>query len=184
MIIPGTPPGTDTTRGARIAERGVRVRRNGREQHGGVPVGHRASIGRMRIGAQDVDIEAPSSPRRVDWTHEPAAEVAGVVRRRLREVLARWGVPEDVVDDAMLVVTELVANVVDHAMTSFRLVVHLTGSVLRIAVADGSPELPVLRPFDPQARRGRGLQVIGSVARKWGCDQHEGGKVVWAELAV
>jgi anti-sigma regulatory factor (Ser/Thr protein kinase) len=138
----------------------------------------------MRIGEQDVDIEASRAPWRVDWTHEPAAEVAGVVRRRLRDVLTHWGVPEDVVDDALLVVTELIANVVDHAMTSFRLVVHLTGSVLRVAVADGSEELPVVRPFDPRARRGRGLQVIGSVARKWGCDQHEGGKVVWAELAV
>ncbi len=131
-----------------------------------------------------MNIEASRSPRQVDWTHEPAAEVAGLVRRRLRDVLGHWGVPEDVVDDALLVVTELVANVVDHAMTSFRIVVHLAGSVLRIAVADGSTKLPVLQPFDPQARRGRGLQVIGSVARKWGCDEHEGGKVVWAELAV
>jgi len=56
--------------------------------------------------------------------------------------------------------------------------------VLRISVADDSAHPPVLRPFDPRARRGRGLQVIVGVARGWGCDEHEGGKVVWVELDV
>jgi len=60
--------------------------------------------------------------------------------------------------------------------TPFRLVVQRAGSVLRISVADDSAHPPVLRPFDPRARRGRGLQVIVGVARGWGCDEHEGGR--------
>jgi two-component sensor histidine kinase len=84
----------------------------------------------------------------------------------------------------VLVVEELVANVVDHARTRFRLVVRLTGRVLRLAVRDSAAGLPQVRPFDPYASRGRGLQVVDTVAQRWGCDRHEHGKTVWADLAV
>ena len=116
--------------------------------------------------------------------HEPEAAVSPQIRRSLRSLLTAWGIAESVVDDAVLVVEELVANVVDHGRTRFRLVVRLTGRVLRLAVRDSGAGLPQLRPFDPYASRGRGLQVIGSVAERWGCERHERGKTVWADLAV
>jgi hypothetical protein len=62
--------------------------------------------------------------------------------------------------------------------------VHLVGSVLRIAVRDCSEQSPRIQPFDAHARRGRGLQLVATLARDWGCDHHARGKTVWAELAA
>ena len=123
-------------------------------------------------------------PPSVDCVYEPARGVDGLIRRGLRDVLTGWGLSEDAVEDALLIVSELVANVVDHASTPFRLVVRLSGPVLHIEVADRSTHPPVCRPFKSLAARGRGLQVIGVLARNWGYDQHEEGKSVWADLTV
>ncbi len=127
-----------------------------------------------------VDTACP--PRSMTSMHEPVATVAGQIRRRLRALLTGWGVSGDTVDDALLVVEELVANVLDHARTRFELIVRLSGSVLHLAVHDTSPGAPQIRPFDPQASRGRGLQLVETLADRWGCDADAVGKTVWAEL--
>lgn len=116
--------------------------------------------------------------------HEPEATVGRQIRRTLRTLLTGWGIAADVVDDTLLVVEELVANVIDHARTRFQLVVELTGQVLHVAVRDSGGGLPQLRPFDPDAARGRGLQVIEKLAQSWGWDAHERGKTVWVDLAA
>ena len=112
-----------------------------------------------------VDTACP--PRSMTSTHEPVATVAGQIRRRLRTLLTGWGLSADTVDDALLVVEELVANVLDHARTRFQLIVRLTGSVLHLAVHDGSSGSPQVRPFDPHAGRGRGLQLVSTLAARW-----------------
>ena len=116
--------------------------------------------------------------------HEPVAAVCRQIRRALRTLLTGWGVAADAVDDALLVVEELVANVVDHARPRFQLVVRLTGSVLHVAVRDSAAGLPRVRPFDPGAARGRGLQVDATLAQQWGYDPHEHGKTIWVNLAA
>ena len=115
--------------------------------------------------------------------HEPVATVTRQIRRTLRTLLAGWGLAAEVVEDALLVVEELVTNVVDHAHTRFQLAVRVTNQVLHVSVRDGASALPQVRPLDPDAARGRGLQVIASIAQQWGCDRHERGKTVWADLA-
>ena len=59
------------------------------------------------------------------------------------ELLRVWGTPQDR-DDAALLVTELVANVVDHVGGEASLTLELTSSEgwLRIAVRDGSSCVP------------------------------------------
>ena len=116
--------------------------------------------------------------------HEPAATAGRQIRHMLRALLTGWGLAADAVEDALLVVEELVANVVDHARTPFQLAVQLSGHVLRVAVRDRAGGLPELRPFDPEAPRGRGLQVVTTLAVRWGCDRHEQGKTVWVDLAA
>ena len=127
-----------------------------------------------------VDTACP--PRSMTSMHEPVATVAGQIRRRLRTLLGSWGLSSETVDDALLVVEELVANVLDHARTRFELIVRLTCSVLHLAVHDGSPGTPKVRPFDAHAGRGRGLQLVSTLAARWGCDADGSGKTVWAEL--
>ncbi len=53
---------------------------------------------------------------------------------------------------------------------------------IRIDVTDGSCELPMPRPSSPDADAGRGLHVVGELARRWGAAPTDTGKRVWAEL--
>jgi phosphoserine phosphatase RsbU/P len=129
-------------------------------------------------------IDTAGSPRLVASTHEPVPSVGAQIRRYLRVLLVSWDVATETIEDALLVVEELVANVVDHARTRFQLTVRLVGPVLRIAVRDCSERSARIQPFDAHARRGRGLQLVASLARRWGCDHHDRGKTVWAELAA
>ena len=87
-------------------------------------------------------------------------------------------------DDARLVGEEVVANALDHAESPCALGGRLDDDVLHVAVRDGSAEVPRIRPFDPHARRGRGLQMVATLSRRWGWESHGDGKTMWAELAV
>ena len=49
---------------------------------------------------------------------------------------------------------------------------------------DGSARSPHIQPFDPHAARGRGLQLVTNLSRRWGCQHHPEGKTVWADLAA
>jgi anti-sigma regulatory factor (Ser/Thr protein kinase) len=126
--------------------------------------------------------ETATAPRLMSSTHEPDAAVAGRIRRRVRGLLEGWGVGEARADDVLLVVEELVANVLDHARTRFEIAVRLSGPVIHIAVRDRSRQSPRVRPVDPRAARGRGLQLVGRLSERWGCEHHADGKTVWAEL--
>ena len=119
-----------------------------------------------------------------DTIHEPSPTVATEVRRALRELLVRWGMTDEVLADALLIVEEFVANVIDHARTGFHITVERGGEVLRLAVRDHSDRPAVVKAFDPAAARGRGLQLVTAVADSWGCDWHPNGKTVWASLAA
>lgn len=127
-------------------------------------------------------VDTVASPRRASSSHEPAAGVAAPIRRRLRTLLIGWDVGADTIDDAVLVVEELVANVLDHARTRFDLVVRMAGDGLHIEVSDHSGHAPRIQPHDPHAARGRGLQLVATLSRRWGCEHHGDGKTVWAEL--
>jgi hypothetical protein len=126
------------------------------------------------------------STRSATFDLTPTAASIRAARHLVVELLRTWGTPHHR-DDAALLVTELVANVVDHARTPFRLTVdHLLadhpGPSLRIAVRDGCPRPVHVRPFDAHAHRGRGLQMIEALTSRWGCDRTAAGKTVWALL--
>jgi anti-anti-sigma regulatory factor len=118
--------------------------------------------------------------------NEQLLPVAGSTRHArdvVTEACLRWDLP-GLVAPASMVVTELVANVVDHAHTLMLLRLSLRARYLNIAVRDGSPELPVLRaPAAAEgAAGGRGLILVGTVAHLWGALPSHDGKVVWAAL--
>ena len=95
-----------------------------------------------------------------------------------------WAVDDDVCDDATLVASELVANVIDHARTQCRVTVSVQDTGLRVDVRDffpGPPPRP--RPIDVHAQRGRGLQVVDALSAVWGVTEFDDGKSVWAVLA-
>ena len=87
-------------------------------------------------------------------------------------------------DDAQLVVSELATNAVIHARSPFSVSVGYNGSAIRISVHDWNPRLPMLRHGGPAANSGRGLHLVGALARAWGVEPSADGKTVWAELPL
>ena len=119
----------------------------------------------------------------VDLTPVPAS--VPVARHLVLDLLGAWKAPHDA-GDAALLVTELVANVVDHVAgeASFTLELSMSEDWLRISVADGSALRPVVREFEVAAARGRGMQLVEGIADRWGVEDHTDGKRVWFELAT
>ncbi|MGW5444673.1 ATP-binding protein [Streptomyces asiaticus] len=111
------------------------------------------------------------------------AQSAATARRLVRTALAVWGI-EHCADAATLIVSELVANAVDH--TDCRVirvtVTRPAPDVVRIAVVDKCRTLPVPRIAGANEERGRGLTVVEECAWRWGADRLPWGKRVWGEL--
>ncbi|HVA43515.1 MAG TPA: ATP-binding protein [Acidimicrobiales bacterium] len=115
---------------------------------------------------------------------QPDATAASAARHFVGQALGPQ-LASDVVDAVSLVASELVTNAVLHAGTTVRLSLARTeeGSV-RIEVADQSPNRASPRHYSDDSATGRGLVLVGALARRWGVDPSEGGggKTVWAEV--
>jgi len=114
----------------------------------------------------------------------PAGPTApGLARAFLRCATEEWGVDDDLAQDAAMVITELVANAVDHARSQSTLSLSLAHEGLWVAVRDARPgAVPRPAPIDPNAARGRGLQMVDALTTAWGVTLHIDGKTVWAVL--
>jgi hypothetical protein len=121
---------------------------------------------------RSASIDLPPSPGSV-----PAA------RHLVQDLLRVWDVPHDR-EDAALLVTELVANVVDHVGGEANLTLELSVSDrwLRIGVVDGSSVRPVVQELAHDRFRGRGLRMVQAIAHRWGAEDHNGGKRIWFDL--
>ena len=110
----------------------------------------------------------------------PSARSVPAARHLVREVLRAWRAPQDDADVALLV-TELVANVVDHVggESVLSLDLEYSDGRLRVAVADGSAIRPVVGELRGDQPRGRGMQIVEAIADCWGVEDADGGKRVW-----
>ena len=88
------------------------------------------------------------------------------------------------VDDALLLVTELVTNAVIHAGTSIELRIGTDAGGMRVEVLDASPgSSPVVRDAPEAAREGgRGMFLLDALAQEWGTTHSRTGKSVWFRL--
>jgi phosphoserine phosphatase RsbU/P len=116
---------------------------------------------------------------------EPTPAAPGAARKRARTLLAGWEIGDEYAEDVLLVITELVANVVDHAGTAMTVTIDQYRDTVLIAVSDGGDSPPRLQPLDDRARRGRGLQLVDALCVRWGTTPVRSGqgKTVWAEIA-
>jgi hypothetical protein len=121
-------------------------------------------------------------PRRAQWSGTPFDASISRVLHSVRQLLVRWRLPADVIDDAVLVVAELLANVVEHAQTPFRVVAELRARTLYLAVEDGAVGRAPAGPGCASPGYLSGLRVVNAVALRWGWQQHQTGKTVWAEV--
>ena len=113
----------------------------------------------------------------------PAQVLSPAARGAVWEAMTAAGL-EVILDDAVLLVSELVTNAVVHAGTQIELRVEIgPGSVL-VEVIDYRPRaLPALlsKP-DGDREAGRGILLLDAVAKEWGTRHFAGGKAVWFRL--
>jgi anti-sigma regulatory factor (Ser/Thr protein kinase) len=138
--------------------------------------------------------------------YQPVPAAVAAARRFVRDTLRSWELPGDrgspgeraewaqrdaLVDDAVLLTSELVTNAVLHAGTPVQVTCRLLGDLsdgaVEIAVLDRRPAQ--LRPDRPhtaaeaaERTNGRGLQLPSELATAWGVTYARAAKAVWFRL--
>ncbi|MFI8233089.1 SpoIIE family protein phosphatase [Streptomyces sp. NPDC085900] len=146
----------------------------------GEPVGH---------GALHVDNRPRSSviTARAAASFEPVGRSVATARSFVRDTLQGWGFA-DIVDDAVVLTSELVTNAVVHAGTSADVLCLRTDEGVRVEVADRYPEREIplqgspVNMGSPDREGGRGLQLCAALAGRWGVEYTPTHKQVWFQL--
>jgi len=117
-----------------------------------------------------------------------APSTPGIARTRLASFLTIQRASNDVIDDALIVISEMIANAVCHGVPgqdgTIEVSWSINGTLLELSVLDGG-EGGHLKPvdFDEDSLSGRGLSIINRVADRWWVDMSAGTRVN-AELAL
>lgn len=110
------------------------------------------------------------------------ATAAGEARAFLRRAACAEHQAE-VIEDAELLVSELVSNGLRHAAPPLRLRVRCDGGRrLVVSVSDGDHADLTPRAADDSAESGRGLTLVDYISEEWGVENTDEGKVVWFSL--
>jgi anti-sigma regulatory factor (Ser/Thr protein kinase) len=114
-----------------------------------------------------------------------AASSAGRARRVAAD-FATGSMVASLLDDLVLVVSELVANGVAHGRLELELTLSAEDGTILVQVRDDGDGTPRMLHVDPLSRTGRGLCIVDAVSTRWGCRPvpHRPGKTVWAELTA
>jgi anti-sigma regulatory factor (Ser/Thr protein kinase) len=99
----------------------------------------------------------------------------------MREWLTDVPCATALVEDVLLVVSELTTNALVHAGSAATIVALFDDSRLRVEVHDEDPAPPQLRDR-PDGAGGWGLRVVAAVADGWGWMPTPTGKLVWVEV--
>ncbi|GAA2632959.1 SpoIIE family protein phosphatase [Streptomyces vastus] len=118
---------------------------------------------------------------------DPVGRSVATARSFVRDTLQGWGFG-DIVDDAVVLTSELVTNAVVHAGTSADVLCLRTEDGVRIEVADRYPEREIplqaaaVNMGSPDREGGRGLQLCAALAACWGVEYTPTHKQVWFQL--
>jgi PAS domain S-box-containing protein len=118
---------------------------------------------------------------------EPVGRSVASARSFVRDTLQGWGFA-DIVDDAVVLTSELVTNAVVHAGTSADVLCLRSDEGVRIEVADRYPEREIplqataINMGSPDREGGRGLQLCAALAGRWGVEYTPTHKTVWFQL--
>ncbi len=105
----------------------------------------------------------------------------GVARGLLRDTLRQWRLPDELIDDAVLAVSELTANLVQHVMSKHHDLRDRSPELWLYRRGAGERDQIVCKAFDPLRdwapdtpadeldEHGRGLSIVDAVVTDWGC---------------
>ncbi|MFE0132231.1 SpoIIE family protein phosphatase [Streptomyces sp. NPDC059037] len=141
------------------------------------------------VGDLGVDTRTRSSviTARAAATFDPVGRSVATARSFVRDTLQGWGFT-DIVDDAVVLTSELVTNAVVHAGTAADVLCLRTEDAVRIEVSDHYPEREIplqqsaVNMGNPDREGGRGLQLCAALATRWGVDYTPTQKQVWFQL--
>lgn len=120
-------------------------------------------------------------------TFDPVGRSVTSARAFVRDTLQGWGFT-DVVDDAVVLTSELVTNAVVHAGTAADVACMRTDTGVRVEVGDRYPEREVplqsagVQFGSPDREGGRGLLLCAALASRWGVEYTATNKQVWFQL--
>jgi hypothetical protein len=143
------------------------------------------SSGRSTRGYSIAVVGDGSDPAGRRWRLTPEPTAARVARRLIRSACRDWAVHDPACGEALVVATELVTNVIQHAGTECELTVRIDNEGLRVEVRDfhrGPP--PRLQSTKEWMQRGWGLQAVALLSMQWGVIELEDGKSLWAVLPL
>jgi hypothetical protein len=140
--------------------------------------------------ARDEIPDRPSAAMRAEARDRPAVNDAGdhvlpvphiceavaTVRRRAHALLSEWELPADRLDEALMVISELVTNAIWTECEG--------GTGLRIEVTDGGP-IPADQRADEEIEpdeHGRGLGIVTALSSRHGSHTCHEGITWWADL--
>lgn len=124
------------------------------------------------------EVQAPSQTQLPDDARAPA-----LARAFLRDAACETHHAR-VVDEAELLVSELVTNAVLHGAPPITMRVECDGSNgLRVSVTDNNPEPARVRQAGPADESGRGMRLVDVISDDWGIEpRSDVGKDVWFRL--
>jgi anti-sigma regulatory factor (Ser/Thr protein kinase) len=136
--------------------------------------------------SQDERNEHNNSPHASTIDLPASLDAPALARLHLRQF--RPQLAPAVLDDALILTSELVTNAVLHGKPEISLSVRIEMPNLIIAVSDESSMMPPEKPELPllAAPHGRGLAIVDTLAAEWGISRHTPGpgKDVWFLLPL
>lgn len=156
-----------------------------------LPGEHTPEPGAHEAGRQalhdDIGTRSSVITARAAATFDPVGRSVATARSFVRDTLQGWGFT-DVIDDAVVLTSELVTNAVVHAGTAAEVLCLRSEDAVRIEVADRYPEREIplqqsaVNMGSPDREGGRGLQLCAALAGNWGVEYSPTHKRVWFQL--
>ena len=128
------------------------------------------------------DATAPTWTR--TWPMAPPRDELSTVRQGVSALLSEWNISGEAAQPTLLVITELLANAIEHGSAPIHVTLRLTPPVVLVQVHDGAPHAPQQQSHDPGRLRGYGLHLIEELAAHRGWFPEPDGKTVWAEVPL
>jgi anti-sigma regulatory factor (Ser/Thr protein kinase) len=125
-------------------------------------------------------LQAAPTPLRGELPFTPDAP--SIAREQLRRVMR--DMPAAAVEDAALMVSELVTNALVHGQPEITLFIRQRTNRLTVAVADLSDATVACVAAASDQTHGRGLVIVNALATCWGVRRSDGraGKQVWFDI--
>lgn len=138
--------------------------------------------------------QATSAPNPTAGCNMPERRVVlpceGTSAKAGREFLASSSCPlhmASVLDDAQLLISELIGNAIRHGLPPIEVSVRCVGTAtLEVRVRDTGPTVPKADEVDTEgldAEGGRGLFLVDVLATTWGVEPESEGKTIWFRVS-